>query len=161
MKKIEKEFERIRAFIANSRNRAAGFMYYAAVRLKNEEMKRYIVSDTYASVMSKEKLVTKALGQAYPACEFLLKDRALLDFLGLPQKHTEHQLHAGIRENKKTFILELGKDFLWMGDEYSIQVNDKCRRLDLLFYHRALRCLVDVELKAVPFKPAAPVRIVI
>ena len=82
----------------------------------------------------------------------LLKDRALIDFLKLPEKHTEPQLHAGIRENIKKFILELGKDFLWMGDEYTIQVGGKRRRLDLLFYHRALRCLVDVELKAVPFE---------
>ncbi|MBP5226956.1 MAG: DUF1016 family protein [Kiritimatiellae bacterium] len=128
-------------------------LYGARERLKNEEMKRCIINDTYTSVMSKEKLVTKALGVTYPASEFLLKDRALLDFLGLPQKHTEYQLHAGIRENMKKFILELGKDFLWMGDEYSIQVNGKPRRLDLLFYHRALRCLIDVELKAVPFEP--------
>ena len=50
-------------------------------------------------------------------------------------------------------ILELGKDFLYMGDEYTIQVGGRPRRLDLLFYHRALRCLVDVELKSVPFEP--------
>ena len=127
-------------------------LYGAKNRLKNEEMKRAIVSDTYSSVMSKEKLVTKALGMQYPGAEFLLKDRALLDFLKLPKKHTEPQLHGGIRENIKKFMLELGKDFLWMGDEYTIQVGGKRRRLDLLFYHRALRCLVDVELKAVPFE---------
>ena len=128
-------------------------LYGAKNRLKNEEMKRAIVSDTYSSVMSKEKLVTKALGKQYLGAEFLLKDRALLDFLKLPEKHTEPQLHRGIRENIKKFILELGKDFLWMGDEYAIQTGGKRRRLDLLFYHRALRCLVDVELKAVPFEP--------
>ena len=103
--------------------------------------------------MSKEKLVTKALGERYPGAEFLLKDRALLDFLNLPARHTEPMLHAGIREHMRQFILELGKDFLWMGDEYAIQVGGRRRRLDLLFYHRALRCLVDVELKAVPFEP--------
>ena len=128
-------------------------LYGAKNRLKNEEMKRAIVSDTYSSVMSKEKLITKALGSQYPGAEFLLKDRALLDFLKLPEKHTEPQLHGGIRENIKRFMLELGKDFLWMGDEYTIQVGGKRRRLDLLFYHRALRCMVDVELKAVPFEP--------
>ena len=128
-------------------------LYGAKERLTNDEMKRSIVSDTYASIMSKEKLTTKALGVHYPAAEFLLKDRALLDFLQLPAKHAEPLLHASIKENIKKFILELGKDFLWMGDEYSIQVGSKRRRLDLLFYHRALRCLVDVELKAVPFEP--------
>ena len=128
-------------------------LYGARERLKNEEMKRCITNDTYASVMSKNKLASKALSAKYPAAEFLLKDRAMLDFLGLPEKHDEHQLHSGIRENMKKFILELGKDFLYMGDEYEIQVGGKRRRLDLLFYHRALRCIVDVELKSVPFEP--------
>ena len=126
-------------------------LHGARERLFNEEMKRAISNDVYASVMRKEKLVTKTLSH-YPGADFLLRDRALLDFLKLPAKHTEPQLHVGIRENIKKFILELGKDFLWMGDEYTIQVGSRRRRLDLLFYHRALRCLVDVELKAVPFK---------
>ena len=81
-------------------------LYGAKNRLKNEEMKRAIVSDTYSSVMSKEKLVTKALGTQHPGAEFLLKDRALLDFLKLPEKHTGPQLHGGIRENIKKFMLE-------------------------------------------------------
>lgn len=127
-------------------------LHGARERLFNEEMKRAIDSGAYASVMRKAKLTSRQLGVKYPGAEFLLKDRALLDFLNLPAKHTEPQLHAGIRENIKKFILELGKDFLWMGDEYTIQVGSRRRRLDLLFYHRALRCLVDVELKAVPFK---------
>ena len=127
-------------------------LYAAREHLKLMELRRALANDTYSSIMSKEKLVTKALNAKYPGAEFLLKDRALLDFLNLPAKHTEPQLHAGIRENIKKFILELGKDFLWMGDEYTIQVGGKRRRLDLLFFHRALRCLVDVELKAVPFE---------
>ena len=127
-------------------------LHGAKNRLLNHEMKRAVYSDTYSAVMSKEKRMSKHLAEKYPGAEFLLKDRALLDFLKLPEKHTEPQLHAGIRENIKKFILELGKDFLWMGDEYTIQVGSKRRRLDLLFYHRALRCLVDVELKSVPFE---------
>ena len=128
-------------------------LYSAHERLKLRELRRAIVTQTYESVMSKEKKMSRALKEKYPDAEFMLKDRAFLDFLNLPEKHNERQLHSGIRENIKKFILELGKDFLWMGDEYSIQVGDKRRRLDLLFYHRALRCLVDVELKAVPFEP--------
>jgi len=89
----------------------------------------------------------------YPLADFMLKDKAFLDFLSLPAKHTEHRLHAGIKEKIKDFILEIGKDFMWMGNEYHIQVGGKKRRLDLLFYHRGLQCLVDVELKAVGFEP--------
>lgn len=97
--------------------------------------------------------MSRALKAAYPSADFLLKDKVFVDFLRLPEKHNEHRLHAGIVEHMKEFILTMGKDFLWMGNEYTIQVGGKHRRLDLLFYHRALRCLVDVELKAVPFEP--------
>ena len=128
-------------------------LYSAKERLNFRELRRCLENDTFSSVMSKEKLSTRMLREKYPGAEFMLKDRALLDFLNLPERHTEPQLHGGIRENIKKFMLELGKDFLWMGDEYTIQVGGKHRRLDLLFYHRALRCLVDVELKAVPFEP--------
>lgn len=128
-------------------------LYSAHERLKTRELRRAIAAQTYESIMSKEKKASKALREKYPDAEFMLKDRVFLDFLDLPEKHNEHHLHSGIRENMKKFILELGKDFLYMGDEYEIQVGGRRRRLDLLFYHRALRCLVDVELKSVPFEP--------
>ncbi len=54
----------------------------------------------------------------------------------------------------KDFILELGKDFLFIGSEYPIQVGDKTFKIDLLFFHRALQCLVAVELKTTEFEPA-------
>ena len=53
----------------------------------------------------------------------------------------------------KEFILELGKDFLFIDSEYGVQVGGSTKRIDLLFYHRALQCLVAVELKAVDFQP--------
>ena len=82
----------------------------------------------------------------------MLKDRLFLDFLGLKPKHTEHLLHKAILENMKNFILELGKDFLFVDSEYQIVVGGKQKRIDLLFYHRALQCLVAVELKSVDFE---------
>jgi len=128
-------------------------LYAARERLTHKEMRQSIVAQTYETVMSKEKKMSRALKAAYPSADFLLKDRVFVDFLRLPEKHNERRLHAGLVEHIKEFILALGKDFLWMGSEYAIQVGGKRRRLDLLFYHRALRCLVDVELKAVPFEP--------
>ncbi len=128
-------------------------LYAARERLKQVELRRAFAAQTYETVMSKEKKMSRALKAAYPSADFLLKDKVFVDFLRLPEKHNEHRLHAGIVEHMKEFILTMGKDFLWMGNEYTIQVGGKHRRLDLLFYHRALRCLVDVELKAVPFEP--------
>ena len=102
--------------------------------------------------MSKEKKLSRSLKAAYTSADFLLKDKVLVDFLRLPEKHNEHRLHASILEHMKDFILAMGKDFLYMGNEYHIQVGGRQKRLDLLFYHRALQCLVDVELKAEGFQ---------
>ena len=128
-------------------------LYSARERLNAKELARAFAAQTYDMVMSKEKNMSAKLRTAYPGADFLLKDKVLVDFLRLPEKHNEHRLHAGILEHMKEFILAMGKDFLYMGNEYHINVGGKQRRLDLLFYHRSLRCLVDVELKAVPFEP--------
>jgi predicted nuclease of restriction endonuclease-like (RecB) superfamily len=54
----------------------------------------------------------------------------------------------------KDFILELGKDFLFIGQEYQIHVGGKSFKIDLLFFHRALQCLVAIELKTTEFEPS-------
>lgn len=127
-------------------------LYAARERLNSRDLVRAFVAQTYDAVMSKEKKISRALKAAYPGADFLLKDKVLVDFLRLPEKHNEHRLHAGILEHMKEFILAMGRDFLYMGNEYHIQVGGRQRRLDLLFYHRSLQCLVDVELKAEGFQ---------
>lgn len=127
-------------------------LYAARERLNSRDLVRAFVAQTYDAVMSKEKKISRALKAAYPGADFLLKDKVLVDFLRLPEKHNEHRLHAGILEHMKAFILAMGRDFLYMGNEYHIQVGGRQRRLDLLFYHRSLQCLVDVELKAEGFQ---------
>ena len=128
-------------------------LYAKRERLDTRELRRAIVNQSYESVLSKEKKVSKALKARYPDAEFMMKDKVFLEFLGLPEKHTEPKLRRGILDHMKKFILEIGKDYLYMGDEYHVKVGSNDKRLDLLFYHRGLRCLVDVELKAVKFKP--------
>ncbi len=128
-------------------------LYSADQHLKVEELRRCIVNQTYASVMSKEKMMSPSMLKQYPGAEYMLKDQVLLDFLHLKEKHTEPQLHASLLENMKRFILELGKgDFLYIDQEYTVQVGNKRKRIDLVFYHRGLQCLVAVELKAVDFE---------
>lgn len=128
-------------------------LYAARERLNQMELRRAFVAQTYDMIMSKEKKMSASLRAAYPKADFVLKDKAFLDFLNLPKKHTEHVLHKRLVDHMRDFVLEMGKDFLYMGDEYFIHVGGETRRLDLLFYHRGLRCLVDVELKAVGFQP--------
>ena len=130
------------------------YMLYARHQgLKTEELRRCIVNQTFSSLMDKEKMMSPKLLADYPQSEFMLKDKAVVDFLNLPQKHNEHRLHKGLLEHMKAFILELGKDFLFIESEFGVQVGGSTKRIDLLFFHRALQCLVAIELKAVDFQP--------
>lgn len=130
------------------------YMLYAAHQhLKSEELRQCIVNQTYSALLDKDKMLSPQLLKDYPSSEYLLKDKAVVDFLGLPAKHNEQHLHKGLLEHMKEFILELGKDFLFVDSEYGVQVGGSTKRIDLLFYHRALQCLVAIELKAVDFQP--------
>lgn len=128
-------------------------LFSAHQRLKTEELRRSIVNQTYYSLMDKEKMLSPKMLTEYPNTEFILKDKAFVDFLNLPLKHNEHHLHKGLLEHMKEFILELGKDFLFVDSEYGVEVGGSTKRIDLLFFHRALQCLVAIELKAVDFQP--------
>jgi len=83
----------------------------------------------------------------------LFKDSYIFDFLNLPESHSESDLQKGLINRMKDFILELGRDFVFMGDEYKLEVGNSEFYIDLLFYHRGLQCLVAFELKAGKFKP--------
>ena len=138
----------------NSYEESVFYMLYAHhQRLKTEELRRCIVTQTHVALLGKEKMMSPKLREEYPNIDFVLKDNAIVDFLNLPQKHNEHHLHKGLIEHMKEFILELGKDFLFVDNEYAVQVGGSTKRIDLLFYHRALQCLVAIELKTVDFEP--------
>ena len=81
------------------------------------------------------------------------KDSYVFEFLNLPETYNERDLQRGLVKQMKDFILELGKDFLFIGEEYKLQVGNSDFFIDLLFYHRGLQCLVAFELKADKFKP--------
>ena len=80
-------------------------------------------------------------------------DTYVLEFLDLPKDYSERNLRKAIIANLKDFILEFGRDFSFIGEEYRIQVGGQDFYIDLLFYNRALSCLVPVELKIGKFKP--------
>ena len=80
-------------------------------------------------------------------------DTYVLEFLDLPEQYSERNFRKAIIENLKQFILEFGKDFTFIGEEYRVQVGGQDFFIDLLFYNRALSCLVPIELKIGKFKP--------
>ncbi len=129
-------------------------VYAQKERLNYKELQRAIKTNAYTHILKTENNQSKGMETAYPQSNYLFKDVAYLDFLGLPQKHSEKRLQNDILANMKDFILELGKDFLFIGQEYPLQVGGKTFKIDLLFFHRALQCLVAVELKTTEFEPA-------
>lgn len=82
-----------------------------------------------------------------------LRDSYVLEFLDIPDSHSESDLQKAITANLKDFILEFGKDLSFMGQEYRLQVGNTDFFIDLLFYNRELQCLVAIELKTEKFKP--------
>ena len=89
----------------------------------------------------------------YPAAREEFKDSYLLDFLDLPEGHSEKDLQKGLVADLKKFLMELGRDFCFVGEEYRLQVGGQDFFVDLLFFHRGLSCLVVFELKINDFKP--------
>jgi predicted nuclease of restriction endonuclease-like (RecB) superfamily len=81
------------------------------------------------------------------------KDSYVFEFLNLPEPHSESDLQKGLIRQMKSFILELGRDFIFIDEEYKVQAGNSDFYIDLVFYHRGLQCLVALELKADKFKP--------
>lgn len=83
----------------------------------------------------------------------IFKDAYLVEFLNLPDNHSEADLHQGLLQKLQKFLGELGRDFCYIGSEYPLQVGNRDFALDLLFFHRGLNCLVAIELKVTAFEP--------
>src|SRR5258706_11020909 len=89
----------------------------------------------------------------HPDATSVFKDSYLVDFLDLPEVHSESDLQRALVANLKRFLIELGRDFAFVGEQYLLQVGGTDFRLDLLFYHRSLQCLVAFDLKITRFEP--------
>lgn len=129
--------------------------FYIELCIKNQysfrELERQIDSAYYQRYMLS---VNKPLPENVPnVLKGNILDTYVLEFLDLPKQYTEINLKKAIIENLKNFILEFGKDFTFIGEEYRIQVGGQDFYIDLLFYNRALSCLVPIELKIGKFKP--------
>jgi predicted nuclease of restriction endonuclease-like (RecB) superfamily len=130
--------------------------FYIALTIKENysvrELERQIESAYYQRLMlSKQVFQPEISVEKDETPRFL--DRYTLEFLDLPDTHSEKELRRAIVENLKQFILEVGSDFSFRGEEYRVQVGDSDFYIDLLFHHRSLSCLVAFELKIGKFKP--------
>lgn len=122
-------------------------------RLSKRELERQVDSGYFERYMLSQKTLTPAIEESRRATGNVFLDNYVLDFLDLPETVSERDLQKSIIRNLKDFILEIGKDFTFIGEEYRVQVGKHDYYIDLLFYHRELSCLVAFELKIGEFKP--------
>jgi predicted nuclease of restriction endonuclease-like (RecB) superfamily len=119
----------------------------------HRELARQIQSSAFERALLSDKKVA-ALPRPLPQdATGVFKDSYLLDFLDLPQRHSEADLETSLLRNLRKFLMELGDGFAFVGEKVRVQVGNRDFELDLLFYHRDLQCLVAFELKPVRFEP--------
>ena len=128
-------------------------LYANKEHLVKRELQRCISNQTYAGLLGSKDNMSKGLLERYPNAPVMFKDTLFVDFLNLPKKHSETKLKNGLIEHMKQFILELGKDFIFMDQEYRLNIGASTFKADLLFFHRGLQALVAVELKKTKFHP--------
>ena len=146
--------------ILSSTNSMEEKEFYIRMCIKNNysarELDRQISSGYFQRYMLSDGKANQSLTQTtgeedYPNTRIL--DTYSLEFLDLPKNYSEKDLKKSIISNMKDFILEIGKDFTYVGEEYRVQVGNEDFYIDLLFYNRTLSCLVAFELKIGKFKP--------
>lgn len=122
-------------------------------RLSTRELNRQLDVALYERTMMSEPKLSAVLRQIAPQAEQVFRDQYVLEFLGGKDYENENTMKKALIGQMKRFVLELGKDFLFVDEEYRLQVGNSDFRIDLLFYHRELQCLVAFELKMGKFKP--------
>lgn len=117
------------------------------------ELERQFKAALFERSVTQPAKVSAVLRQSHPAALEVFRDAYMVEFLDLPGGHAEADLHQGLLARLKDFLVELGRDFCFVGSEYPLQVGGRDFALDLLFFHRGLNCLVAIELKVGRFEP--------
>jgi predicted nuclease of restriction endonuclease-like (RecB) superfamily len=133
-------------------------IFYIGLSLRErytfKELSRQISSSLYERYILSQGKMTLV---DHPKAELVpqvFRDRYVFDFLmDLPDPHDERDLQKALLAQIKHFVLELGRDFLFVGEEFPLQVGNRDFRIDLLFFHRELQCLVAFDLKMGEFQP--------
>lgn len=131
--------------------------FYLKMAFQEKWSKRELERQLKAALFERTVLnpikASSLMTQTHPEALNIFKDSYLVDFLELPDGHNETDLHQGLLAKLKHFLLELGRDFCFVGSEYPVQVGKRDFTLDLLFFHRGLNSLVAIELKVDRFEP--------
>ena len=131
--------------------------FYITLAIKENLTHRELVRQMASGYFERYILSTEnnlpAIQKVKQETHHLFMDSYVLEFLDAPKIGNERDFQKSILENLKNFILEIGKDFSFISNEYKVQVGNHDYYIDLLFYHRGLSCLVAFELKIGEFKP--------
>ncbi len=119
----------------------------------SRELERQLAAALFERVVLSPTKLSAPLRELHPDAASVFKDSYLIEFLDLPPEHSEDDLQRGLVEQLKRFLIELGRDFCYAGSQFPIQVGGRDVAIDLLFFNRALNCLVAIELKVVEFEP--------
>jgi len=114
-------------------------------QIEGQSYERYLMNQTNFD----ESLVIKYRHHA----KLAVKDSYNFDFLELGREYDERELELGLINNIRSFLLEMGGDFSFIGNQYKLDLDGEEFFIDLLLYHRRLKCLVAIELKTINFKP--------
>ena len=122
-------------------------------RWGRRELERQMNGGLFEQTLLGKPQLSAAMKTTHPQAEQIFKDRDLVDVVDLPEPHSESDLQRALLQHLKHFLLELGRDFCFIGSEFPIQVGKRDFAIDLLFFHRGLQALVAIELKIGEFEP--------
>ena len=114
-------------------------------QIENKSYEKYLLNQTSFDKTLPEHLRHQA--------KLAVKDEYTFDFLGLSDEYSEHELEQNLMKNIRSFLIEMGGDFAFLGNQYVLEVGGREFRIDLLLFHRRLHCLVALELKIGEFEP--------
>lgn len=120
-----------------------------SVRELKRQMKSLLFHRLALSKNKEEVLQLSQQGQQIQSPKDIIKDPFVLEFVGIPEKQTylEGDLESRLIANLQDFLLELGKGFAFIGRQYRINIGSRHFYVDLVFYHRILKCFVLIDLK--------------
>jgi predicted nuclease of restriction endonuclease-like (RecB) superfamily len=131
--------------------------FYILMSIKEKwsvrELERQLNSSYYERVMLADTKLAPPVRELPQDVSNTFKDTYVFELLHLPEEHQENDLQKAIAKNITKFLLEFGRDFAFMGEEYPLQVGNQDFAVDLMFYNRSLNCMVAIELKNERFKP--------
>jgi predicted nuclease of restriction endonuclease-like (RecB) superfamily len=114
-------------------------------QIENKTYEKYLLGQTNFDETLPDTIKRQAV--------LAVKDEYTFDFIDMADEHSERQLESALVNNVRSFLLEMGPQFTFIGNQFKLSIDDKEYFIDLLLYHRELRCLVAIELKIGEFQP--------